>query len=29
MVEPMLLLRWPEEARQEAMDSALAELRGL
>ena len=29
MVERILLLRWPEEARQEAMDSALAELRGL
>jgi Stress responsive A/B Barrel Domain. len=29
MVEHILLLRWTEEASQEAIDSVLAELRGL
>src|SRR3954463_11252437 len=29
MVEHILLMRWTEEASQEAIDSALSELRGL
>ena len=29
MVEHILLMRWTEEASQEAIDSAVAELRGL